>query len=183
MRRDIDEALHGWPYDPEPGEVVAREVRARDGRMVLQIRIELGLLQLEVEGRPDGVRPHSFATYLDYLRHRASTAASAGRASRPLDDGAEHCAEADREFAQFYHRRVAWLALQRYDRALHDADHTLGLMDFVRKHATDERLHRLARAVPRPGPVPPDPGRRAPWRWSGASPRRRSTPSTKGSSG
>src|SRR4051812_18189885 len=67
MRRDIDDALHGWPYDPEPGEVVARKLRARDGREILQIRIELGLIQMEVEGRPDGARPHEHETYLDYL--------------------------------------------------------------------------------------------------------------------
>ena len=138
MRRDIDEALHGWPYEPDPGEVVAREVRARDGRNVLQIRVELGLLQMEVDGRPDGVRPHSFATYLDYLRHRASTRSSSqGGGKSPWTMTAEHCAEADREFAQFYHRRVAWLTLQRYDRALQDADHSLALMDLVRKYASD----------------------------------------------
>lgn len=72
MRRDIDEALQGWPYDPEPGETVAREVKARDGRTVVQVRQELGILQMEVEGRPDGQRPHGFRTYLDYLRHRAA---------------------------------------------------------------------------------------------------------------
>ena len=138
MRRDIDEALNGWPYEPDPGEVVAREVRARDGRQVLQIRVELGLLQLEVEGRPDGVRPHGFPTYFDYLRHRASTRSSTPSGGKaPWTMSAEHCAEADREFAQFYHRRVAWLSLQHYDKALHDADHSLGLMDFVRKFATD----------------------------------------------
>jgi UvrB/uvrC motif len=138
MRRDIDEALNGWPYEPDPGEVVAREIRARDGRHVLQVRIELGLLQLEVEGRPDGVRPHGFPTYFDYLRHRASTRSSAqAGAKTPWTMSAEHCAEADREFAQFYHRRVAWLSLQRYDKALQDADHSIGLMDFVRKFATD----------------------------------------------
>ena len=38
---------------------------------------------------------------------------------------------------QFYHRRVAWLAIRRYDRALLDADHTPALMDFVRRHAID----------------------------------------------
>ena len=56
MRRDLDDVIQGWPYDPEPGEHLAREVRARDGRMVLQVRIELGVLQLEVGGRPDGLR-------------------------------------------------------------------------------------------------------------------------------
>ena len=50
MRRDLDDVIQGWPYDPEPGEHLAREVRARDGRMVLQVRIELGVLQLEVGG-------------------------------------------------------------------------------------------------------------------------------------
>src|SRR5262245_32909076 len=143
MRRDMDEAIQGWPYEPEPGEVIAREVQARDGRTVLQIRVELGVLQLEVNGRPDGARPHGFATYLDYLRYRAAgrgsgDGSSRGGASTPWRMSQDHCTEADREFVQFYHRRVAWLALMRYDRALRDADHTLALMDFVVEHGINE---------------------------------------------
>jgi hypothetical protein len=139
MRRDMDDAIQGWPYEPEPGDVIAREVRARDGRMVIQVRVELGVLQMEVGGRPDGTRPHGFATYLDYLRYRA-----AGRGESPGGKGPawqmsrDHCTAADREFIQYYHRRVAWLALQRYDRALLDADHTLALMDFVARHGIDD---------------------------------------------
>jgi len=138
MRRDVDDALQGWPYDPEPGEVLARQVQARDGRTVIQVRVELGILQLELGGRPDGTRPHGYPTYLDYLRHRAEgherSALAAGRSSA-WSMSRDHRASADREFVQFYHRRVAWLSLQRYDRALHDADHSLALMDFVRRHA------------------------------------------------
>lgn len=142
MRRDMDDTIQGWPYDPEPGAVIAREVRARDGRMVVQIRVELGVLQLEVGGRPDGTRPHGFATYLDYLRYRASGRSQGRDASSSSSNSAwtmsaEHCVEADREFVQFYHRRVAWLTLQRYDKALVDADHTLALMDFVAEHGID----------------------------------------------
>jgi hypothetical protein len=135
MRRDIDDALDGWSYDPRPGEVLVREVKARDGRTVLQVRVELGVLQLEREGRPDGSRPQGFGTYLDYLRHRADRASRAGGtwAMSP-----EHCLEADREFAQFYHRRVAFLALRQYDRAVKDAEHTLELMDFVARHGDPE---------------------------------------------
>src|SRR5207248_8855128 len=108
---------------------------ARDGRTVLQVRVELGLLQLEVDGRPDGTRPHAFATYLDYLRYRAAGRGLApGAKSPPWTMTPEHCQEADREFVQFYHRRMAWLQLQRYDKALKDADHTLTLMDFVLRH-------------------------------------------------
>jgi len=139
MRRDIDEAIQGWPFDPEPGEVIAREVRAKDGRMLIQIRVELGLLQLEVSGRPDGTRPHGFVTYLDYLRYRAAGRGQApGGKSPPWTMSAEHCTEADREFVQFYHRRVSWLSLQKYEKALLDADHTLALMDFVCRHGIGE---------------------------------------------
>jgi hypothetical protein len=139
IRRDLDDIIQGWPCDPEPGEVLAREVRARDGRMVLQIRIELGVLQLEVGGRPDGLRPHGFTTYFEYLQHSAAGRGPApGKKTASWTMSAQQCIDADREFIQFYHRRIAWLALRRYDRTIQDADHTLALMDFVRSHATEE---------------------------------------------
>ncbi len=139
MRRDLDDVIQGWPYDPEPGEVLARELRARDGRSVLQIRVELGVLQLEVTGRPDGLRPHGFVTCLEYLRY-ASTSRSQAPGSAPaswsMDQ--EQRDEADREFTQYFHRRMAWLSLRRYDKAVLDADHTLALMEFVCRHGNDE---------------------------------------------
>lgn len=139
MRRDLDDVIQGWPYDPEPGEVLAREVRTRDGRNVLQIRVELGVLQLETSGRPDGGRPHGFATYLDYLRYCAASRGQApGGKAPPWTMDQEQCSEADREFIQFYHRRMAWLSLRHYDKAMLDADHTLALMDFVRRHGNDD---------------------------------------------
>jgi hypothetical protein len=139
MRRDLDDVIQDWPYDPEPGEVLARKVRTREGRTVLQVRIELGVLQLEVGARPDGTRPHGFATFLDYLRHNAASRGQApGGKSPPWVMSPEQCAAADREFIQFYHRRVAWLALRDYDKAIQDADHTLALMDFVRRHGREE---------------------------------------------
>lgn len=53
----------------------------------------------------------------------------------------EQCQEADREFLQYYHRRICWLALRNYSRAMADADHTLALMDFVKGHSpSDEYL-------------------------------------------
>lgn len=139
MRRDIDEALRGWPFDSGGGEIQAREVRSRDGRLVIQVRIELGILQMESEGRPDGTKPHGFVTYLDYLRYRAAQRSEqSGTTPAKWSMRSEHRNEADREFVQFYHRRVAWLSLHRFDRALKDADHTLALMDFVARHGSNE---------------------------------------------
>ena len=184
MRRDMDEAIQGWPYEPEPGEIIAREVRARDGRTVLQIRVELGVLQLEVDGRPDGARPHGFATYLDYLRYRAAgRGQSPGGKAPPWRWRRSIATEADREFVQFYHRRVAWLSLRRYDQAILRRRPHARPDGLRRRHGDDEDyiasherfrglvlFHRTQAAAA----LSP---------WSGAGPRRRSTPSARGSSG
>ena len=63
--QDIDSVLEDWDYIP--GEVNARRVTARDGRELLQMRVDMGLLQMEIELRPDGTRPHGAETYFDYL--------------------------------------------------------------------------------------------------------------------
>lgn len=129
-RQDIDQILRNWDYDPS--EISVRLVEAANGREVLQMRVELGVLQLEVENRPDGTRPGGAESYYDYLQ---GLALHEGDAFAMTD---EQCGGADREFVQYYHRRICWLALREYRRAVRDADHNLALMDFVRKHATDE---------------------------------------------
>ena len=131
--QDIDEPLRGWPF--KPGTAQARVVQAADGREVLQLRVDLGLLQLETSGRPDGATPHGFATYFDYLRDQGQLAR---KRNRPFALNDEQCQEADREFVQYYHRRVCWLALRNYAQAVADADHTLAFMDFVREHSPND---------------------------------------------
>lgn len=130
-RQHIDGILRDWRYDPRTLNV--RVVKGDDGRRVLQMRVDMGLLQLESEGRPDGERPGGSETYYDFL---VGLSMSRGK-SFELDE--EQRDEVDREFVQFYHRRMCWLRLQEYRRAVQDADHTLGLMDFCKKHSPDEQ--------------------------------------------
>ena len=128
--KHIDHLLKDWPY--RFGEVIARKVRGSDRRPLLQMRVDMGVLQMETTGRPDGERPEGFETYYDYL------------VSLSFHEGAEfelsarRCMEIDREFVQFYHRRICWLALKDYHRAAEDADHTLKLMDFSTAHSPDD---------------------------------------------
>ena len=129
-RQDIDRLLRQWAY--EPGEVSARLVRASDDREVLQMRVEMGILQLEVERRPDGQRPGGADTYFDYLLGLAT------HEGEDFELTTEQCTAADREFLQFYHRRICWLALREFRRAARDADHSLAFMDFVRAHSPNE---------------------------------------------
>lgn len=125
----LDSILNEWPFDTNRLNV--RELNGADGRELLQMRIDLGILQLETKGRPDGERPGGQSSYLAHLQSRADDA------DFTLSD--DDCREVDREFVQYYHRRICWLRLQRYPDAVKDADHTLALMDFCREHSDDEQ--------------------------------------------
>ena len=127
--QDIDHVFREWPY--QPGVISARLVRAHDRREVLQMRLEMGLLQMETTGRPDGQTPEGAETYLDYLILQSF----GGDESFVLTE--DQCLEVDREFFQFYQRRICFLALREFPRAVKDADHTLTLMDFVVRHSPD----------------------------------------------
>ena len=131
QNQDIDSILRQWPY--QPGVISARVARAPGRRKVFQMRIELGLLQMEFTGRPDGQRPGDMETYLDLMKSRFGDEKDVPQV---LTD--EQCFEIDREFVQYYQRRICCLALREFDRAVADADHTLALMDFVAAHSPNE---------------------------------------------
>ena len=129
--KDIDSILKNWPFDPEEPSV--RLIKAKDGRKVLQMRLDMGLMQMELEHRPDGTRPHNAESYYDYLVELAF---------KDGDDfklNEEQFEEIDREFVQYYHRRISWLTLRDFRKATRDADHTLALMKFCKKHSPDEQ--------------------------------------------
>jgi hypothetical protein len=128
---DIDRLLRDWAF--VPGRPVVRRVAGSDGRDVLQMRVDMGVLQLETSGRPDGERPQGFPTYYDFL------VAAAFAEGPQFELNEERRVEIDREFYQFYHRRICWLALQEYAQAAADAEHTLRLMDFTSANAADRQ--------------------------------------------
>ncbi len=125
----FDEILEEWAF--ESGQVQVRQIEGEDGRDLIQMRVDMGLLQMEVTGRPDGQAPEGFETYFDYLVAQAFEEGDSFR----LDD--DQCTEVDREFYQFYHRRICWLTLREYAAAIKDASHTIAMMDFTSAYAPD----------------------------------------------
>lgn len=131
MKRNLhlDDLLNNWSFDPATLNV--RLVKGKDGRDVIQMRVDMGVLQLETTGRPDGDQFREHESVLDYLQDK-----SLSDPDRTLTE--DECSEVDREFMQFYHRRICWLRLQYYHRAVMDADHTLRLMDVSEQMSPDE---------------------------------------------
>jgi hypothetical protein len=125
----LDDLLLKWKFDPDTLNV--RMAKGKDGRDVLQMRVDMGVLQLETTGRPDGELINGHESMLELLQQRRLE-----DTEFKLDE--DQCGEVDREFMQFYHRRICWLRLQYYHRAVMDADHTLRLMDVSSKVSPEE---------------------------------------------
>ena len=53
--KDLSRLLREWDYDSNKLNV--RRIIGEDGREKIQLRVDLGVLQMEVAGRPDGKRP------------------------------------------------------------------------------------------------------------------------------
>ena len=80
MSQDITPIIAGWDFNPD--ELQVRMITALDGSAKIQMRIDLGLLQMELAGRPDGERPHGFESLLDYHEAKARQASRGGQGLR-----------------------------------------------------------------------------------------------------
>ncbi len=135
MNLDMSGMLKGWDYDPST--VSARWVKGNDGRMKVQLRLDLGIFQMEAEGRPDGATPHGYPSLLDYYRSLEKTSAG-GTKLKPLDAAA--CAELQQEAMQYYYRYLSFYALRVLDAVVRDTEHNLGVLDLAARNAENEDL-------------------------------------------
>jgi len=139
MDFDISRLLDHWEY--QPGQVIVRKFKAKDGKEKIQLRVDLGLLQMNAEGRPDGKRPFGHPSLFDYFQARLFKYVAAHNGS---DEGfklkAEECAKLQLEAIQFHHRYICLLQLEDYPGVIRDAERNLALFAFVAKHAESEDL-------------------------------------------
>ena len=126
--------VDGWDF--EPGNINVRIVRGLDGRDKVQMRIDLGVLQMEMDGRPDGSRPHEHESLLEY--YEAKTA-QARRRKQDFELAGEDCDELLREGIQYYYRYLSFFHLGLYKLAERDTRRNLRLFAFVRAHVTNEQ--------------------------------------------
>lgn len=129
---DIAQALRGWPF--EPGQVNVRLIRGNDGKPKLQLRLDLGLLQMELDGRPDGKRPHRAVSELAFQQRKLLN----HKKKRGSDDGfslsARDCQALREESAMFYHRYLSMFVLEQYDAVVRDTQHNLDVLDLCARY-------------------------------------------------
>jgi hypothetical protein len=136
MTDDIGKILKSWRY--LSNDINVRIIMGQDGKEKLQMRLDLGLLQMELDGRPDGRRPHRCETYFKYYMQKASRQKNDDSTNfqlTPVD-----CWLLQQEASQFYHRYLALMRLRDFDRVIRDTMRNLHVFDFVAKHSQDDEI-------------------------------------------
>jgi tetratricopeptide (TPR) repeat protein len=139
MNFDISHLLESWEY--KAGQVSVRRFHGKDGQEKIQLRVDLGIMQMNADGRPDGKRPFGFPSLLEYYQDRLEKY----RAEHGGDDqgfvlDVEDCARLQMEALQYHHRYICFLQLEDYDRVIRDTERNLEMMDFVDEYAESDEL-------------------------------------------
>jgi len=138
MNFDISNLLENWDY--QPGQIIVRKLTGRDGQQKIQLRVDLGLLQMNAVGRPDGKRPMGHPSLFEYQE---------GRLKKHMDEHGgddnfrlkpDDCAKLQLEALQFHHRYICLLELQDYEAVIRDTTRNLAVFNFVARYAESEEL-------------------------------------------
>jgi hypothetical protein len=135
--QDLSRLLADWPFEPDG--ITVRVITGEDGREKIQLRVDLGLLQMEIDGRPDGALIHRAASWLDYYEVQQQEHDGAHPDGPPFVLDSAACAEMLREGVQYYHRYLSFWHLRRFELCARDTARNLRLFAFVRKFARHDR--------------------------------------------
>jgi hypothetical protein len=135
MSKDLNDLLRDWPF--EPGQLQARKIVGNDGKAKLQLRLDMGILQMEMTGRPDGHRPNDAESLLSYHQDRAKEAEASGQAFSLTP---EEVGDLQTEGIQYYHRYVALYQLEDWKSVMRDTRRNLEMFSFVVKHSPNEEV-------------------------------------------
>jgi hypothetical protein len=127
---DISKLLGDWEFNP--GQILVRRFKGEDGTDKIQLRLDLGILQMNSEGRPDGKRPHDFGTIYEYYLERKAKAEGEFKLTE------EDCSSLQLEAIQYHHRGLCLCQLEDYEAVLLDTQHTLNIFMFIDEYAEED---------------------------------------------
>jgi hypothetical protein len=139
MNFDISHLLEQWNY--QPGEVAVRRFKSRDGTEKIQLRVDLGLLQMNATGRPDGKRPFGHESLIQHYQAKLEKYRRIHGAS---DEGftlkADDCARLQQEAIQYHHRYICLFQLEDYAAVIRDTERNLSVFKFVDEYSESDEL-------------------------------------------
>ena len=144
MSLDLNDLLRDWPH--EPGQIKVRRILGTDGKEKIQLRIDLGVIQMETIGRPDGERPHGCESLLTFHLALAQEKETAHEQYLLSPDDVS---ELQQEGIQYYHRYISLFQLNDFTGVIRDTQRNIELFNFVSRHGgTEEYSHSLEQFRP-----------------------------------
>lgn len=135
MSKDIKHILDSWPYDDDE-DVNVRIIHGDDGDK-LQMRIDMGIIQMELDGNPTGDRPSGFESWFEYYQNECEAVES-----NAVDDlfslDETDCNLIRAEAVRYYYRYLSLMKLGDYTRVIRDTDRNRRVFEFVKKYASSE---------------------------------------------
>lgn len=135
--KDIAAILKGWDY--EPGTINVRKINGTDGSPKLQMRLDLGLLQMEMTGRPDGARPHGFDSLLEYFESLLKEHEEKNGTELGFHLTSAQCQSLREEAVQYYHRYLSLFVLEDFPGVVRDTARNLRVLDLCGRYAIEEQ--------------------------------------------
>lgn len=139
MSFDISHLLENWDY--QPGQLAVRKFTADDGSEKIQMRLDLGILQMNADGRPDGKKPMGSESWYDFHLDKLEQHKSEHEGE---DEGftlkSSEISRMQQEAIQYHHRYICFYQLSEYDKVIRDAERNLRVFDFVDDYAETDEL-------------------------------------------
>lgn len=136
MTRDLRPIVEGWDF--EPGKISVRKIIGTDGREKIQTRVDMGILQFQPAGRPDGARPHGFTTLLEFHESRLGAYIRENGDETDFVLTPEECRALRHEAYLFYQRYLSFFVLEEWSNVEADTGLTLRLLDFCHDYGATE---------------------------------------------
>ncbi len=134
--KDIVPLLKGWDY--EPGTINVRKINGLDGRQKLQMRLDLGLLQMELTGRPDGATPHGFDSLLEYYESQLKEHKRNNGTELGFHLTSNECQSLREEAVMYYHRYLSLFVLEEFAGVVRDTARNIRVLDLCGKYAINQ---------------------------------------------
>jgi hypothetical protein len=114
------------------------------------MRIDLGILQMNAEGRPDGKLPFGKISYFDHLRDKLESFESENDGD---DEGfqleSKECQKLQQEAIQYHHRYICYFQLEDYGNVVRDTERNLDAIAFATDYCpSEENIWSLRQLTP-----------------------------------
>jgi hypothetical protein len=137
--QDLTPLIQAWDFNPDSN---VRKIKGADGVQKVQVRVDQGafqgILQLSLDGRPDGKKPHGHDFALDYYRSLLDEHRRQNRGEDGFSLDSDACQELFEEGARVYGRYAFLLQIKDYDRVVRDTERNMELFRFVDAHGEGE---------------------------------------------